>query len=295
MRAEIIFQKSLNVIASGLAMTAQRLPFLKSLVPVVGGGAGVQVAVPLTMTFVGTHSLSGQSVTIQPVDGFVNPAEGTVGEEFFWWFTSNASNRQIRAITVETNGVADVYPPGLGLVSIASGLVKIQGTPTQAGTYTMVIKGWRFTDITSPTNSSTAPYELVINVGGGVETTPYEDFVANFWSGDDLSDPLIVGELADPDGDGIQNMMEFVLGLDPTKANAMPGVFGVDPDDVSKIKYEFPLNELASSAQVVFEESPDMDGTWVEVDSSLVTRGTQSIVLSAPISGKKFYRLRVSL
>tara|TARA_R110002167_G_C12671364_1_gene650748 strand:- start:2157 stop:2339 length:183 start_codon:yes stop_codon:yes gene_type:complete len=34
--------------------------------------------------------------------------------------------------------------------------------------------------------------------------------IANFWSGEDLEDPAIVGPNADPDGDGIENVLEFV-------------------------------------------------------------------------------------
>lgn len=53
-------------------------------------------------------------------------------------------------------------------------------------------------------------------VTGDIVYSPYEAWkIANFKSPGDLLDDLISGDLADPDGDGIVNALEYAMGLDP--------------------------------------------------------------------------------
>ena len=62
MNYRIAYERTLNLVASGLAMAAQRLPLIKNLSPIFGAAGGSNFAAPLTVTFVGTHALSGQSI-----------------------------------------------------------------------------------------------------------------------------------------------------------------------------------------------------------------------------------------
>ncbi|MFT6498101.1 MAG: hypothetical protein ACJAT6_000225 [Akkermansiaceae bacterium] len=288
MKLRIAYERSVNVLVSSLAMVAQRLPFLKNLTPIFGGAAGVNFAAPLTVTFVGTHSLSGQSVMIVPVNGGTTTATVTAGDQFVWSF--KASPHTLAAASGEIDGVEEL-PEGLAFFGPQSGVMSLGGVPTEPGEYAIVLKGYRRVDRIAGT---TDPYLFTLTVAPGEDPpTPYEEFVATFWSGENLNDPLLVNATADPDADGIQNVMEFVLDLDPTKPDVMPGAFGIDPEDPQKMRYEVPLNIAAGAVAVGFEEGLNLETGWAEVLSENVTRTETSIVLSVPLAGEKFYRLKV--
>lgn len=289
MNLRIAYERSVNVLASSLAMAAQRLPFLKNLTPIFGGTGTVNFTAPLTVTFVGTHSLSGQSITIVPVNGATNPAPGEVGEQFVWAF--KASEHSLRSAKVEMDGV-EAFPPGLTLSGPQSGIFFLAGIPTEGGNFTVKITGYRNPNFGG---NATVPYVLSLDIEGEGSGGAFDNFVATFWSGDDLSDPLLVGPRADPDSDGIENVMEFVLDLDPTKPEAMPGTMGVDPSDSTMLRYEIPLNSLAGAFEVGFEQSSNLDGDWKDVPASNVTRIEDKVVLSAPLGDRKYYRFKVSL
>ena len=288
MKFQIAYERSINVLASSLAMLAQRLPFLKNLTPIFGGAGSVNFAAPLTVTFVGTHALSGQSITIVPVNGATDTATVTAGDQFVWAF--KASNHNLATASGEIDGIEQL-PAGLSFGGPQSGIMFLAGIPTEPGEYAITIKGYRQVNRFAGT---TAPYLLTLTVESGEDPlTPFQEFVATFWSGDDLSDPLLVDPLADPDQDGIRNVMEFVLDLDPTKVDEMPGTFGVDPENPEKMRYEVPLNIAAGAIAVGFEEGANLETDWQDVPSENITRTESSIVLSVPIDGKKFYRLKV--
>ena len=290
MKLRIAYERTVNVLASSLAMVAQRLPFLKNLTPVFGGPGGGNFAAPLTVTFVGTHALSGETITIVPVNGATETATVTEGDQFVWAF--KASRHRLAAASGEIDGVEQL-PEGLSFGGPSSGVMFLAGIPTEAGEYAITLKGYRQTNRLAGT---TAPYVLTLTVEQGDDpATPYEKFVATFWSGEDLNDPLLVAATSDPDADGIHNVLEFLLDLDPTKPESMPGVFGIDPEDPQKIRYEFPLNATATDVSVRFQQSSVLESDWEDVPEADVTRTASALMLSAPLDGKKFYRLRVEL
>jgi hypothetical protein len=290
MRVEIISQRFLNVVSGTLAMTAQRLPFLKNLTPLFGAGSGVPFAAPLTVTFVGTHALSGQSISIVPLVGATDTAAAEVGEEFQWAFRS--SEYEMLSVRVETNGQPGT-PDGLEVAPFQSGIYFLFGIPTTPGSYTLTLTGYRGRDFS---RAQTAAYTLNLTVEGSPEPiSPFEEFAASFWQGDDLEDPAIAGPTADPDSDGLENQLEFVLDLDPTRPDAFPGTFGTDPENPEQIRYEIPLNALASAANVTFEETGNPASKWSEVAPVHVERTDDFIVLTAPRADRRFYRLRARL
>lgn len=291
MKFEIIKQRTFNVLSGTLAMTAQRLPFLKNLTPFLGAGGSIPMAAPLSVTFVGTHALSGQSVTVTPLSGASDTATVGVGEEFLWSFKS--SRYVMRDASADTDGVPETLPEGLSITGGQSGIFFIAGLPSVPGTYEIVVRGYRFT---SRNQGTTAPYTLTLTVeGGSAPLTPFEEFVATFWQGNDLDDPTIVGPTADPDEDGIENQLEFILDLDPTRPDTMPGEIGPDPQNPDQIRYEIPLNALANEVNVTFEETTNLAEGWDPVDVAAIQRTEELIVLTAPKAGKRLFRIRVSL
>ena len=292
MNFNLAYERSVNVLASSLAMVAQRVPFLKNFSPFLGSAGSVNFAAPLSISFVGVQSLSGQSVTIVPVNGSPNPAEASVGEPFQWAFKTSEHNPLSVKIEVQTpDGFVEGSPAGLGISNRAL-IWFLEGFPEVPGNHTLRLTAYRGINFS---RESTVPYILTLNIAG--TATPFEEFVSTFWSGDDLDDTAIAGPNADPDRDGIENVLEFVLGLDPTLREPMPGTFGPDPGDGSMLRYEIPLNEFAADATVIFEESTTGNADdWVSVAGEQATRTNTEIILATPRGpGKKLYRLRVTL
>ena len=287
MNARLYYERSMHALTSTLAMFAQRLPFIKNLCPLFSSPVSLGVATPMTVSFLGTHSLSGQSVLVIPLDGtFTNPADAAIDEDFQWAFTTDRFT--MRDVVIEG------LPDGLtgGLVTGAPGVGQIVGKPTETGEFTVSIVAWRFVNLGG---QSSVPYSLTIRVPAAAD--PFMVWRDIHFDADDLDNPAIVGPNADPDEDGIENLLEFVLDLNPNEPSKMPSDFVTDPEDDTLFRYEIPLNADAAGLTVVFQESSSLKpDEWTDVDGAEFTRTDTNIVLSVPKGlGKKLYRLRVVL
>ena len=286
MKARLYYERSMHALTSTLALFAQRLPFIKNLCPLFSSPVSLGVATPMTVSFIGTHSLSGQTVLVVPIEGFTSPADAELGQDFQWAFTTD--RYRMRDVVIEG------LPDGLtaGLVTGNSGIGQIVGKPTETGEFTVTIVAWRFANLGG---QSTAPYSLTINVTGPAD--PFAEWREENWNGAELDDPAISGPNADPDNDGLENLLEFVLDLDPKERSQMPGEFVVDPDDDSMFRYEIPLRADAEELNIGFQENSTLDpAQWTDVSEAGIIRTESNIVLSIPRApGRKFYRLRVTL
>ncbi|MEX2382364.1 MAG: S8 family serine peptidase [Opitutales bacterium] len=56
----------------------------------------------------------------------------------------------------------------------------------------------------------------------------FQAWLREHFTDEELKDPDITGELADPDGDGLVNVIEYAFALDPTRASAPPEIRIVD-------------------------------------------------------------------
>ena len=137
----------------------------------------------------------------------------------------------------------------------------------------------------------------------GSFASPFDDWLA-LW---DLTGPD-ADPLADPDGDGIVNLLEYALALDPTLAvaGAVPGTEGLpasdqpDPDTFSLI---YRRNLTATDLEYVVEFSPDLDSSnglgWFPgvVGESIVSETGDIQVIRATLDSTGmnagFLRLRV--
>jgi hypothetical protein len=286
MKARLYCERSMHALTSTLALFAQRLPFIKNLCPLFSSPVSLGVATPMTVSFIGTHSLSGQSVLVVPIEGFTSPADAELGQDFQWAFTTD--RYRMRDVVIEG------LPDGLtgGLVTGNSGIGQIVGKPTETGEFTVTIVAWRFANLGG---QSTAPYSLTINVTGPAD--PFAEWREENWNGTELDDLAISGPNADPDNDGLENLLEFVLDLDPNERSEIPGEFVVDPDDDSMFRYEIPLRADAEELNIGFQQNSTLDpAQWTEVSEAGIIRTESKIVLSIPRApGRKFYRLRVAL
>lgn len=289
MNYRIAYERTLNLVASGLAMAAQRLPLIKNLSPIFGAAGGSNFAAPLTVTFVGTHALSGQSIVLQQTNTSepTDLVEVEVGEAFQWEFKSTRYN--ILSFKIVNGNGTEQLPAGVLAIGPQSGIGTIGGIPEESGSYTLTITGYKGRN---QSNSQTASFDLTLIVEDPVGS-PFKIFMTDFFAEDELANPAITGATADPDLDGIDNAMEFVLDLSPATPDVMPGMIGVDPNDPQMLRYEIPLNALSTEAVVDFEESTSLEGEWQSAPSEMIERTDETIVLTAPLAGKKFYRLKV--
>ena len=71
-------------------------------------------------------------------------------------------------------------------------------------------------------------------IRSAIQTVPelgsFEAFKAFFFTEGEILDPIISGQDADPDGDGLSNYFEFLAWLDPTQLDSRVSYeFGFDP------------------------------------------------------------------
>jgi autotransporter-associated beta strand protein len=126
----------------------------------------------------------------------------------------------------------------------------------------------------------------------GESTDPLDEWIAGYdLTGDDALD------LADPDGDGIPNILERALGLSPVQADATLPVILAPEGDAFAITY--PVARGQTDLQVVPETAADLapGSSWTAVTPVLVDGGGQSHDLyRAQIpsaAGSGYLRLRV--
>lgn len=283
MTYKIYAQKTLHIFASGLTMAAQRLPFLKTLTPLLTAGPGGQFAAPLVVSFIGVDTLSGASPTVSTTGTSTNPATANVGETFVWLFRTNGETAKSYDISV--------LPPGL-TYTFGSPVSSITGTPTTGGSFAIQIVGWEERNQRGK-HTPTYTFNLTINQ----PATPLEIWTESFWTGSDLSSPDISGPNADPDYDGIENLLEFIFNLDPTKKESFPGTFGTDPSDEAFLSYTLPFNSDAGE-MIKFQESSTLKSSeWTDIDPTTsdaeITTSDSVISLKIPKASAARKMIRV--
>ena len=286
MNLRIQAQRATHLLSSSLAVVAQRLPFIKHFAPLLSSPSSLRLAMPLTVTFAGTDTLTGQTTIVAPLNGFDSPTETTVGEEFLWAFNTQGNHS---AKSFEVQGL----PPGVtysfGLPSTPSQGGVLSGSVSVPGPFEVTIVGYRDPNFG---RQKTPTYTLIINTTQ--DENPFEAFQKTFWMGDDLANEAISGPNADPDGDDIPNLLEFTLELDPTAPQSIPGTFGADPDDETKLLCEVPY---IGTGNMTFQESTSLDGDhWTDVAEGQIEVLPNSIQLRATMdASKKFFRLKATL
>jgi lysophospholipase L1-like esterase len=196
--------------------------------------------------------------------------------------TTSYSGTVDNAVTAVTVTPTTEDPTASFSVSGASGLV--------VGSNTVTVR------VTAQNGSTTNDYLVTIN---RLALQPFDLWKqANF--GDQANNPAVAGDLADPAGDGVPNILKYALGLDPrtaASADSLP-TKGLEGAQLT-LTYTKIKSATDISYQVVW--SPNLiswsqDGITESVVPGSDTPTSQKIKATAPSSGarQQLIRLKVS-
>ena len=137
-------------------------------------------------------------------------------------------------------------------------------------------------------------------------TTPYQAWQTAHFTAAELANPAISGDLADPDGDGVVNLLEYALGLDP-KVAAVSGLPTGGTVTISGSQYlTLTYTQVIAATDLVY--TPQVSGdlvTWSSGTGNVVAVGTtnnadgvtQTVVVRDATAlgggGRRFMRLMV--
>ncbi len=141
------------------------------------------------------------------------------------------------------------------------------------------------------------------------QITTYDDTTVDFtglpietWRnaqfGTSSNDPLLSGDLADPDHDGLCNLVEYALNSDPW--TSIPGHQPTPRTEGNALTLTYRLNSAATDITVILQTSPDLDN-WVPATATLttfsddgITRVIQATQPILPTTGHLYLRLHVT-
>ena len=126
---------------------------------------------------------------------------------------------------------------------------------------------------------------------------PWEAWLlANF--GPEPRNPLIAGEMADPDNDSSPNLMEYSLGTNPNLSE--PPGYVLDTVDVEGIDYlriTITRNPAATDVTYTVQTTSDLTdpGSWSDLDTEILLDTPTGLVVRDTLGGpSRFIRLRVT-
>jgi cyclophilin family peptidyl-prolyl cis-trans isomerase len=172
-----------------------------------------------------------------------------------------------------------------------------QGPATLAGnTLTLAGAGTITLTASQPGNTNYAAASDVVR--SFVVTGNFASFQLTHFTVEELANPAISGPTADPDGDGLANLLEYALGLAPKTANAS----GLPEVAASAGEWTYTYTRPSDRADITYavERSTDLTSwTTADVTHELVSTdaatGTQTWRARVPLTtgANGFFRLKV--
>src|SRR5690606_19233075 len=124
---------------------------------------------------------------------------------------------------------------------------------------------------------------------------PREAWARSFAGGDPSVEAILLDPLADPDGDGRPNLMEYALGLSPLDPQDAPAL--IAGMDSGSLTFTYTRRTPAAALMFVVEFSADLTA-WEAGGTTLATvpgSGGETITVRAPSPAHHFARLRVAI
>jgi subtilisin-like proprotein convertase family protein len=130
----------------------------------------------------------------------------------------------------------------------------------------------------------------------GTQPRGYRSWVEENFTQEESSNDVISGELADPDLDGRNNLLEYAFAGDPKKSEAtLPGEPKIIKSD-GQSKVRFTRDLAKSDIQYSLTRSSNLVDSWLKISTTTaITNGTFEICeLILDSSQKQFFRIKIS-
>lgn len=133
-------------------------------------------------------------------------------------------------------------------------------------------------------------------IGSLTAATPWELWQAAKFSAGEMADLTSTGPLADPDQDGIGNILEYATGMDPVRADAVPQAVS---KTATELEFVFTKNKAATDVTYTVEWSDDLGSSWNTdgVTNSILSDNASSQQIKALIpagAGRRFVHLKIT-
>lgn len=133
-----------------------------------------------------------------------------------------------------------------------------------------------------------------------VQPTPTTQWRTTYFNSTQLADPNVSGPTADPDADGLKNLLEYALGLTPGTADTLSTRVTHDLVNISGSNYlrlSIIRNPAATDITLTVEVSSDLI-TWTTVPTVIETNTSTSLIVRDTVpmtsAAKRFMRLKVT-
>lgn len=147
---------------------------------------------------------------------------------------------------------------------------------------------------------------LTIEVVADPTGTPYTTWQSGVFTAEQLTDPAISGDDADFDNDGIDNLLEFILGSSPSASNAniLNNATTTPAPSGRNLIFFYDRKTVANGITQVIETSPSLTGIWtpavhgvagVIIATSTLDGQTERVTATIPSTEPKlFVRLKAN-
>ena len=127
--------------------------------------------------------------------------------------------------------------------------------------------------------------------------TPWQEWRADHFTPTNLANLSLSGSTPDPDKDGIENLMEYALGLNPNSASPLSQRITNDLDSNQYLRLTITKNPNATDVLYIVEVSSDLlnwssTSTVILQNTSTTLQVRDTQAMSA--ANRRFMRLRIS-
>ncbi|MEK7951309.1 InlB B-repeat-containing protein [Luteolibacter soli] len=280
----------------GATGTVNPLPFAITANKNITANFGVSLPValdsPLTFTTGGDGLWMGQKVT--SLDGEDAAQSAPIGHSQQAWMETTVSGPGEMAfawkVSSQGGDYLEFYVDGVLRAGRITGEVdwQIKSYAIDPGQH---VVRWRYVKNGSGTAGSDAAWVDGVN---WIPAGGYNQWVSDHFTEQEIGDPAIVGQDADPDGDGMVNVIEYAFGSEPREGDPDLDLARVTPEVVEiggkkRLRLRFTLPEFIP-ADVLYEVevTNDLGGWTVIADQSGVPgwNGAASSSIGDPVNGR---------
>ncbi|MDP0492684.1 MAG: PHB depolymerase family esterase [Verrucomicrobiota bacterium JB023] len=227
-------------------------------------------------------------------DGRVNPLTGEGEADLIYRF--GILSDHMTAVASRNNEATNL---NLNFASIETALDGADVVEVNASTSYVLLEGiahyWPGPLLPNGPNGSAAVLDFINQVGTGTSDYPaaYQAWL--------LLHPALTETQpdADPDGDGLSNLLEWLMGFDPTSPDLANSSYPTHSFEEGTFQFTFPvasafLDEANSQFEFYGETNTNLVSPWSRVDPVQTESGLWQISVPTTGEAKKFLRLTVA-